>query len=320
MTRHLRFRAGEKEAGERLDSVAAARSGTLSRSLFQQLIQDGKVLVNGRSTKPAYRLAPGDLIEARLDVPPSLTAAPEDLPVSVVYRDDEVAVIDKPAGMVVHPAGGHRTGTLANALTSMFPGARGVGPAERPGIVHRLDKDTSGLIAIALTPHAQRSLQQQMALRLAGRVYLALCAGHPIPTSGIIDAPVGRDRLNRRRMAAYGSASRPARTSYRVLEELTGFALVEASLQTGRTHQIRVHFAASGHPLAGDGLYGGPSLPGLHRQFLHAHQLAFDSPTTNDRLIFHSALPADLERVLSSLRSTSASSGGKLITRKSPHP
>ncbi len=309
MSRHLQFTPNVNEVHQRLDAVIAARSEELSRTSVRGLILAGKVLVNGSQVKPAYHLSAGDRVDAQLDLPPSLTADPEDLPLNLVYVDRDVAVIDKHAGMVVHPAGGHRSGTLANALTARFPGTREVGAIERPGIVHRLDKDTSGLLVVALTAPAQASLQKQIAARTARRVYLALCVGHLRPSSGVLDAPVGRDPINRRRMAVYGVAARPARTSYRVLEDLDGYALVEATLHTGRTHQIRVHFAASGHPLAGDVTYGGPRLPGLDRQFLHAHMLSFDSPGSGERLSFQSPLPDDLDIVLQALRGSSPSLG-----------
>ncbi len=302
MSEPFQFVSGAEHAGRRVDTVVASSLDGISRSLVQRLLLGGKVHVNGRPVKSSHRLSEGDVVEVKLDLPPSLTALPEDIRLTVVYRDDDLAVIDKPANMVVHPAAGHSSGTLANALTALFPTTRTVGAPERPGIVHRLDKDTSGLIVVALTPRAQVSLQLQIRERTAQRVYLALVSGHPNTDSSVIDAPIGRDPTNRRRMSVHGAGARAARTSYHVLEQLPESALVEATLQTGRTHQIRVHLAAIGHPLTGDTLYGGPALAGLHRQFLHAHRLSFNSPANGTRLEFRSELPADLSNVLTQLR------------------
>ncbi len=285
----------------RLDVAIASAAPELSRTLARALIDGGQVRVGGQVCKPSYRLARGDLVTATIDLPPSLSAAPEDLPLQVVYQDADMAVIDKPAGLVVHPAPGHPRGTLANGLVGMFPQSAGVGGEERPGIVHRLDKDTSGLIAVALSPAGQTSLQAQIADKSAERRYLALVPGTISPAEGVIDAPIGRDERHRKRMAVHGTAARPARTRYRVLRSCGGYSLVEAKLDTGRTHQIRVHFAAIGHPLAGDSVYGGPTLPSLDRQFLHAYRLALQIPSSGERLTFASDLPADLRTLLDRL-------------------
>jgi 23S rRNA pseudouridine1911/1915/1917 synthase len=302
----ISFLVDEEAAGERIDSVVAEHAAAVSRSLAQTLVRDANVLVNGRPVKPSHRVRAGDMVEVTVRRRPSLSAQPEHIPLRVVYRDRDLAVIDKPAGLVVHPAAGHEGGTMANALSALFPQAKGVGAEERPGIVHRLDKDTSGLIVVALTPDALRSLQDQIASRTAQRIYFALVRGHPRPATGIVDAPIGRDPQNRKRMAVHGAAARSARTSYQVLEELNDFSLLEARLHTGRTHQIRVHLAALGHPLVGDIIYGGPAVRGLHRQFLHAHRLVVRSPSSGDELQFRSALPDDLERVLGDLRRLSS--------------
>lgn len=298
------------DAGNRLDSFLAAHLHDVSRSLASTLIRDGHVAVNGRPARPSYRVSPGDRISVRVVRPPSLSATPEDIPLDIVYQDQDLVVIEKPAGLVVHPAPGHAGGTLANALAARFPDTREVGAEERPGIVHRLDRDTSGLMVVALTPGAAADLQRQIASREAGRRYLALVAGHMTQPEGVIDAPIGRDVRDRKRMATHGAASRAARTSYRVLESLHGFDLVEATLHTGRTHQIRVHFAAVGHPVAGDATYGGPSVPGLARQFLHAYRLAVRSPSTGSRIELQSPLPGDLRRVLRDLGSTALEPSG----------
>jgi 23S rRNA pseudouridine1911/1915/1917 synthase len=202
----------------------------------------------------------------------------------------------------VHPAAGHESGTLANALLARFPAVAEVGQELRPGIVHRLDKDTSGLIAVALNPTAQASLQRQIAAREAERRYIALATGKVEPAEGTIEAPIGRDPANRKRMTVHGLAARPARTTYRVLEYVDGFTLLDIRLHTGRTHQIRVHFAAIGHPLAGDTTYHGASLPSLRRQFLHADRLTVRSPSSGKELHFYSPLPTDLQVVVDALR------------------
>lgn len=292
---------GQEDAGERLDSYLAGQVPDVSRSLAATLVRDGLVRVNGHTSRPSYRVARGDDIEIQIVHPPALSAEPEEIPLRVVYEDADLAVVDKPPGMVVHPAPGHADGTLANALAARFPLTRGVGEEQRPGIVHRLDRDTSGLMVVALTPAAHRDLQNQIAAREASRRYLALVSGHMPAGEGTIEAPIGRDTRDRKRMAVHGAAAREARTSYRVLERLPGFDLVEATLHTGRTHQIRVHFAAVGHPVVGDSTYGGSNLQGLNRQFLHAYQLSVRSPSSGSTLSFESPLPADLATVLRSL-------------------
>jgi 23S rRNA pseudouridine1911/1915/1917 synthase len=202
---------------------------------------------------------------------------------------------------VVHPSAGHADGTLANALTARFPQTSGVGTELRPGIVHRLDKDTSGLMVIALTPSAYASLQQQIAERSARRQYLALVEGGVLPERGRIDAPIGRDAQNRLRMGIDGIAARDAQTTYRLLEKAGNFSLLEATLHTGRTHQVRVHLAAIGHPIVGDRLYGGSAALGLERQFLHAYRLGLRSPSSGTELAFTSRLPYDLSRTLTAI-------------------
>lgn len=301
MTERVAFKVTPARATSRLD-VYLAGEAAVSRSSAALLIRTGKVLVNGTVARPSLHLHAGDVVEAEIAPAAALTAVPERIPLEIVYQDADLAIIDKPAGMVVHPAAGHYSGTLANALAAHFPASAGVGEAYRPGIVHRLDKDTSGLMMIALTDAARRNLQQQIATRQAGRYYWALVGGVVRPDRGTLEAPIGRDPRDRKRMWVHGIAGRPARTHFEVLEALPGFTLVEARLETGRTHQIRVHFAATGHPLAGDTLYGGARLPGLARQFLHAHALHLLSPAGGHELHFESTLPLDLQSVLDILR------------------
>lgn len=302
MTDTRTIRIPDSLAGRRVDSVTAELVPELSRSRVHALIEEGRIQIDGAPAKPSRKVAGGQLLRVVIPAPQPVSAVPEDIPLDIVYQDEDVAVVNKPAGLVVHPAAGHRTGTLSNGLAALFPATRDVGSETRPGIVHRLDKDTSGLMVVALSARALISLQQQISERTAERRYLALASGRVEPKEGTVDAPIGRDVRDRKRMAAHGVASRSARTSYHVLEYLPGFSLVEARLHTGRTHQIRVHFAALGHPLAGDTTYGGPTLDGLNRQFLHAYRLAFESPAGGRRLEFESPLPADLSAVLDELR------------------
>ena len=229
----------------------------------------------------------------------------------VVHLDDAVAVIDKPAGLVVHPAPSHRGPTLVDQLGELLGG----GDPERPGIVHRLDKDTSGLLVVARSEEAQRALAAEVAAREVERVYLALARGHLESRTGTIDAPIGRERRTRTRMAVSGAGSRQARTHFTVLEQLPADSYAEVRLETGRTHQIRAHFAAIGHPLAGDPTYGGGEAYGLRRQFLHAHRLAFTHPLSGERLSFTSELPEDLREALERAR---LAGGGKGPSLDSP--
>jgi 23S rRNA pseudouridine1911/1915/1917 synthase len=217
----------------------------------------------------------------------------------IVHLDEDLAVIEKPAGLVVHPAPSHRGPTLVGELGELLGGGA---DAERPGIVHRLDKETSGLLVVARNDAAHAALQEQVRRREVERVYLALAGGHLASRTGTIDAPIGRASRQRHRMAVSGAASREARTHFEVLELLPRESYVQARLETGRTHQIRAHFAAIGHPLVGDATYGGGERYGLERQFLHAHRLAFAHPHTGERLSFESSLPDDLAQVLAAAR------------------
>ncbi|HEX4465120.1 MAG TPA: RluA family pseudouridine synthase [Solirubrobacterales bacterium] len=219
----------------------------------------------------------------------------------IVHLDDDLAVVDKPAGLVVHPAPSHTGPTLVSELGDMLGGGN---EAERPGIVHRLDKETSGLLVVARNDATHSALQAQVQRREVERIYLALARGHLASRTGTIDAPIGRASRQRHRMAVSGAASREARTHFEVIELLTAETYLEARLETGRTHQIRAHFAAIGHPLLGDFSYGGERKYGLERQFLHAHRLSFDHPSSGERLSFRSELPADLAAALAAARTT----------------
>jgi 23S rRNA pseudouridine1911/1915/1917 synthase len=291
-----------EQVGERLDRFIADALPDVSRSYAQQLIEDGHVRVNGKAVKRSTILARDDAVTVTLPLPQAIDLVPEPIPLVIRYEDDDVLVVDKPAGMVVHPAPGHATGTLVNALLYHYPNLSIAGDL-RPGIVHRIDRDTSGLLVVAKNDRAKAHLQAQQQARTMTKIYLALIEGHFREPAGTIEAPIDRHPTDRLRMAVVPTG-RPARTDYRELERLGSYSLVEARLHTGRTHQIRVHFAQKHHPIVGDALYGPrrQSHPlGLRRQFLHAHCLGFDG-LNGKRIEVVSPLPADLQAVLDRLR------------------
>ena len=284
--------------GERLDKYIAAQC-QISRSYAQKLIDDGQVAVNGHAAKASQKLNTGDNIVVSIPPPSPISLAPEDIPLKVVYEDKDLIVVDKPAGLLVHPAAGQHTGTLVNAILARCPDLGEINGSVRPGIVHRLDKDTSGVMMVAKNDAAQRSLSRQIKQRSIKKGYLALVLGHLTPERGAIDAPIGRHPKDRKRMAVV-SGGREARTEYKVIKYFDDYTLVEAMPETGRTHQIRVHFAAIGHPIFGDHIYGKRS-PLLGRQFLHAHRLGFKLPSSGEFVEFRAELPPDLEEVLKQL-------------------
>jgi 23S rRNA pseudouridine1911/1915/1917 synthase len=278
------FRVEPAETGERLDRLAARRLG-LSRSLVQRLIGERDLLIDGEEASPSYKVREGQLIEAQL---PEEGLAPEDIPVPVVYEDEHVLVVDKPAGLVVHPGAGNPSGTLVNALLSK--GIAGGEDPHRPGVVHRLDRDTSGLMVLAKGEPAYSRLVELMSARRVGRVYRAVVVGEGLPETGTIDSPVGRDPDNPTLMAA--GVGKPAITHFEVLADDAGHTMLRVRLETGRTHQIRVHLSAIGYPVYADPLYGVP-VPDS-RLWLHAEKLSFQHPVTGHVLEFHSEIPADL--------------------------
>jgi 23S rRNA pseudouridine1911/1915/1917 synthase len=289
-------------AGERVDRAVALLTGW-SRADVAVLVEEGAVRVDGLPVAKSRRLAEGEEVEVEGEPEADHPPEPEPVEFTVVHADPDVVVVSKPAGLVVHPGAGHREGTLAGGLLHRFPEVAAVGDPMRPGIVHRLDRDTSGLMVVARSPAAHEALVSALAARAVERRYLALAWGRFDSKRGTIDAPIGRSATRRTRMAVR-EAGKDARTGYDVLtqHEHPVCALVECRLETGRTHQIRVHLAAIGHPVVGDGTYGGdrnPLRPG--RPFLHAHALAFTHPTTGDRLEFSDPLPPDLAAVLSQL-------------------
>jgi 23S rRNA pseudouridine1911/1915/1917 synthase len=291
--------------GERADLIVA-RLGGLSRSLARKLADEGRVRVDGEVVAAKQRLAAGSVVE--FDPPPPDPAlAAEDVPFTVRYEDEHLAVVDKPAGIVMHPGAGHRRGTLAGGILHRWPGVRGVGAEDRWGIVHRLDRDTSGLLAVALGQEAYEGLREAIRRHAVERTYQALVAGSPAMPAGTVDAPIGRDpgRPTRMRIDPEG---RPARTHYRVVTQYQGATLLAVTLETGRTHQIRVHLASIDLPVIGDAVYGIAS--GAPRVFLHAASLAFDHPVTGERVEGESPLPEDLVRVLEELSGPGSTADG----------
>ena len=292
------------DSGEsgRLDRWVAAGLADLSRTTVQRLIEEGFITHNGSIGKASDKVEPGDVIVVRIPPPIPTELIAEDIPLSIVYEDNDLVVIDKPAGLVVHPAAGHDSGTLVNALLSHVPDLEGIGGEVRPGIVHRLDKDTSGLIVVAKNDRALQFLQEQFKSRTIKKMYLALVDGIVTPREGLIDAPIGRSTHDRKKMAVTHDG-RSARTRYRVIQIYRDpdLSLVEAYPETGRTHQIRVHFAWLRHPLVGDEVYGRqhPLVP-IERHFLHAASLTLTLPTGETRT-FSAPLPPDLQRALNQL-------------------
>ena len=290
--------------GIRLDVFIAERLPDCSRSLAVQLIATERFKVNGQARKPSYRLKAGDVVSGRLPVPQPCGFQPEPIPLSILYEDADIIVVNKPAGLVVHPAPGHRSGTLVNALLYHCPDLTGIGAELRPGIVHRLDKDTTGTLVVAKTAAALEHLAAQFKRRTVGKVYLALVHGRMPAPSGVVRLAIGRHPVDRKRMSTVSRRGRGAETEWRVRHVLGEVALLELRLRTGRTHQIRVHCAAVGHPILGDPVYGrdrGSERRGLRRQMLHALRLELDHPRTGERMSFESPLPEDMLGVLREL-------------------
>ena len=321
----LRAVVGADHSGSRLDRFLAAALPAFSRSRLQQLIAAGGVSCEGRTIGDANaRVKPAETYEIRVAPPAPAGAAAQDIPLAIIHEDDDLIVIDKPAGLVVHPAAGNPDGTLVNALIAHCGASlSGIGAEARPGIVHRLDKDTSGLLVAAKTARAMHSLAKQFANRTIERAYHAVAWGCPRLGEGLIEGDIGRNPFNRKQMTVLRGGGKPARTRYRAIERYGGAArafasLLECRLETGRTHQIRVHLAHIGHPLVGDPVYGGArtapraksaaeieafaAAASFPRQALHAHLLGFKHPTTQQQLRFESPWPADFAQLVASLR------------------
>lgn len=310
-TRILTLEVPSLSERTRLDVFLASQLPELSRVRVQQLIREGHVEVSGRTAlKPSLRLEGGEAIRVACAERPPLEAKAEPIPLRILYEDEDSVVVDKPAGMVVHPGAGVRSGTLVNALLYHFQVLSSVGGPLRPGIVHRLDKMTSGLLVVAKNDRAHRRLANQFRRRQVEKHYFALLHGRLERASGQVALPVARDRLRRIRMTTRRREGREALTEFRVLERLGRYTLVTANLRTGRTHQIRVHFSALGHPVVGDTLYGAPRLvrlggesrPTLGRNFLHAARLCFRQPTTGEVITCEAPLPDDLKSFLEEVR------------------
>lgn len=304
----------EEDSGTRLDAFLASHIEGWSRARLQRLIEDSDVLVNGRAAKASYKLRANDEIEAELTTLPATSFLPEDIPIEVVYEDDDLIVINKPAGIVVHPGAGAKTGTLANALAFHFQNLSTAGGSGRPGIVHRLDKDTSGLLVAAKTEQAHENLADQFRAREVFKSYVALVHGQVERDRGEINEPIARDPRHRTRMAIM-RGGRSALSIYRARERFARFTLIDVELKTGRTHQIRVHLAWLKHPVVGDETYGSgrdhtvadpqirSQIGKLGRQFLHAEKLGFTHPKSGERLNFTSPLPTELQKLLDTIRS-----------------
>lgn len=306
------FQIAPHEVGTRLDAYLASQVEGWSRARLQRLIETEDVLVNGKPAKPSYKLRADDEVEVELIAPATTSFAPELIPIEIVYEDETLVVVNKPAGLVVHPAAGIQSGTLANALAYHFQQLPDSGAGVRPGIVHRLDRDTSGLLVVAKTEAALEHISDQFRDRTVFKSYIALVHGRVTTDTGRIDQPLARDPSNRTRMAVV-RGGRSALSIYRVRQRFTRFTLLDVELKTGRTHQIRVHLAWLKHPVVGDEIYGGgrdntiqdarlrAHVRNLGRHFLHAEKLAFTHPQTNARVEFSSPLPPALSQLLSEI-------------------
>jgi len=283
----------------RLDKYVSDKCPELSRTQAHKLIGDGYITVNDHVAKASHKLNIGDRVN--VVIPPAAPSplSPEAIPLNIIYEDDDLLVIDKPAGLTVHPAPGHPSHTLVNAILSHFPHLADIGDSLRPGIVHRLDKDTSGVMLVAKNSVAQVNLAEQFGTRSVVKVYLVLVRGHLTPENGIIEASIGRDPRNRKRMAVVAEG-REARTEYHVVKYIGDYTLLEVRPETGRTHQIRVHLSAIGYPVVGDTIYGVKSTY-LSRQFVHASRLGFKLPSTGKYVEFESELPPDLAQALENI-------------------
>ena len=323
-TRQQQLTAASGDSGRRLDLFVAQRVPDLSRTRIQELIRDGHVRVDGGIAKAAHRLSAGETVEIEVLPRPAPEAQPEDLPLDLLLVDDDFVIVNKPAGMVVHAGAGHSRGTLVNALLHRLGNLPSAGGALRPGIVHRLDRETSGAMVVARNDRAHEHLSEQFRSRNVRKIYIALVHGKMPRDSGTITLPISRDPHRRTRMTARQAKGRHARTDWRVIARLERCTLIEAVLHTGRTHQIRAHFAAIGHPVVGDTLYGAPrelragprKLPLLERNFLHAARIGFSHPSSGAWVEVRALLPRDLrvyfDQLASSLGWRAAETGAAL--------
>ena len=294
--------AAPEDAGTRIDKLLSAQLPDMSRSALQKLTEEESVLVGGKAVSKNYKLKSGDVITVDIPEPQVLKAEPQDIPIDIVYEDDALLVVNKPKGMVVHPAAGNPDGTLVNALLYHCKGRlSSINGVIRPGIVHRIDKFTSGLLMVAKTDKAHNSLAAQIKEHSFTREYNAVCVGRFKEPTGTINEPIGRSKFDRKKMCVTYQNSKEAVTHYEVIEELGQYSLVRFRLETGRTHQIRVHSAFIGHPVLGDDVYGRP-YKGIEGQCLHAKKLGFVHPETGEYMEFDSQLPDYFTRILDKLR------------------
>jgi 23S rRNA pseudouridine1911/1915/1917 synthase len=302
MTKQIELIVPRDAARLRLDQFLARELPKFSRSRLQQLIRNEFVTLNGAAARPRDLVRTGDRIEVNEPPPERIDNQPEAIPLDLLYEDEELIVINKPAGLVVHPGAGHREHTLVNALLHHFPKLSGIGGKERPGIVHRLDKETSGCLVVAKTDQAHRGLSEQFAERAVEKTYLALVSGKLRKSSGTIEEKIGRHPVDRQRMSTTSKSGRAAKTEYRVISASDEMSLLECKLHSGRTHQIRVHLHHLGHPVLGDKVYGARFGKAFPRQMLHAWKLGFQHPRTLEWKSFQAPLPIDFENVVKSLR------------------
>ena len=302
MPDRLEFTAGTENIGERIDKTLSELLTEMSRSALQKLVSEGCVLVNGKSVSKNYKMKNGDIVTVDIPEPEELKAEPQDIPIDIVYEDDSLLVVNKPQGMVVHPAAGNPDGTLVNALMYHCKGRlSSINGVIRPGIVHRIDKFTSGLLMVAKTDKAHNFLAEQIKDHSFTREYNAICVGRFKDLTGTVNEPIGRSKFDRKKMCVTYQNCKEAVTHYEVLEEFGQYSLVRFRLETGRTHQIRVHSAFIGHPVLGDNVYG-KAYKGLDGQCLHAKKLGFVHPESGEYMEFDSELPEYFVKVLEKLR------------------
>lgn len=308
------FEVSDRENGERFDAVVSGRISGVSRSQITSLIKSGQIKIDNADKRPGYRVRYGEVITGSLPLPKAYSCEAEDIEIEAIYEDNDLIVINKPAGLVVHPAPGHESGTLVNALLSKCPDLQGIGGEIRPGIVHRLDKDTSGLMIVAKNQITHVALIDMFKERTISKKYLAIAAGNPINDSGVIDLPIGRHPVERKKMSVGSRVGRPALTLWSVRERYGIAALIETEIKTGRTHQIRVHLDSFGYPVLGDSVYGIKKNSILKktigsgyfpkRHMLHSWKLSFCHPSTNEVLEFQSDLPKDMMDFIQFLKGT----------------
>ncbi|SDC48253.1 MULTISPECIES: RluA family pseudouridine synthase [unclassified Candidatus Frackibacter] len=305
MAEEMNFIINDDDVQQRLDKFLAGEVEDISRTYVQELIDQEEVTVNGSGTKSSYRLQLGDEVELNIPEPEKTELEPEEIPLNIIYEDEDIVVINKQADLVVHPAPGHESGTLVNALLYHCNNLSGISGEVRPGIVHRLDKDTTGVMVVAKNNQAHLNLSQQFKDRETEKRYLTLVEGNIKHNKGKIDAAIGRDPKDRKKMAVTSSNSKKAVTRFEILERFGDYTWVEVKLETGRTHQIRVHMSYLGNPIVGDETYGyRNSNLGAKRQLLHAYRLGFEHPTKNEWMEFEAELPQDMQGILESLRNT----------------